>query len=111
MFGFGGMFRRFRARASVAGSREPRDHDDDHGDDDEDDEDSEADDQMEEENGNDDAMSEDTESGDERSASDEDLESLSMTSTGRGSTIHAAVSGTKTLRPQARTVSLSEEGL
>lgn len=110
LLGLGNMFRRFRARASAAARREESDDDPD--DDDEEEEEEvavDASDRMEEDNEDDD-MSEDSE--EEDSSSDEDVDSFSVASelsTRDESTIDISESGGKKMRPQPRTVSLSED--
>jgi hypothetical protein len=104
VLGLGNMFRRFRARTSAAAAREEADEDeeeDELGDDALD-----PTDRMEEDN--DDEMSEGTSTGDEEDESDEDVDSFSFSSH-QGSQVGVPGSGDHPLRPQPRTVSLSEE--
>jgi hypothetical protein len=106
LLGLGNMFRRFRARASAAAPRE--ESDDDVSDDDEVGEGAlDPTDRMEEDN--DDEMSEGTSTGSEEDESDEDVDSFSLASSHQGSVAGVIGSGDNPLRPQPRTVSLSEE--
>jgi hypothetical protein len=110
LLGLGTMFRRFRARTAAAARRE--ESDDDGGDDDVDDDEEVVDDALDPadrmEEDNDDQMSVGSTTGEEDSESDEDVDSFSLASSHQGSVVGVPGLRDIPLRPQPRTVSLSE---
>jgi hypothetical protein len=110
LLGLGNMFRRIRARTSASARREESDGaggDDDDGD--VGDGALDPSDRMEEDDDEEDEMSEGSSASEEDGESTDDVDSFSLASSHQVSVVGVIGSGDDPLRPQARTVSLSEE--